>query len=235
MTRVYVAVNMEAMSYKAATEPVLNLELSINERRALKSATARLHTEFADTFDAETVERLVHSSYDKLAARATVRDFLALLAERFARQRLHAVAKINGKATDLKLIVLFLCNHNAGRSQMAMGLFNHLAGGGAVVWSGGSEPQGEINPAAVTVMAERGIDISGEYPKPWTDEIIHAADVIVTMGCGEAPPNLAGRRYEDWALDDPDGKDVAEVRLIRDEIERRVRGILDDLRIPCRP
>jgi arsenate reductase (thioredoxin) len=83
--------------------------------------------------------------------------------------------------------VLFLCNHNAGRSQMAMGLFNHLACGRAVVWSGGSEPTGKINPAAIAVMAERGIDISGEYPKPWTGEIIQAADVIVSMGCGTWP------------------------------------------------
>jgi protein-tyrosine-phosphatase len=117
---------------------------------------------------------------------------------------------------------------------MAMGFFNHLAGGGAAVWSAGSEPKGEINPAVVTVMAERGIDISGEYPKPWTDEIIQAADVIVSMGCGDAGPTLPGRRYEDWALEDPDGKDVAAIRPIRDEIERRVRRLLDDLRIPYR-
>jgi arsenate reductase (thioredoxin) len=151
----------------------------------------RLQTEFADAFDVETVERLVCSSYEKLAAHATVFDFLPLLAERFARQQLHASAKINGKSNDYQLVVLFLCNHNAGRSQMAMGFFNHLAGGGAVVWSGGSEPKGEINPAAIT-MAERGIDISGRYPKPWTGEIIQAADVIVSMGCGDTGPTLPG-------------------------------------------
>src|ERR1700744_997420 len=99
---------------------------------------------------------------------------------------------------------------------------------------GGSEPTGKINPAAVAVMAEHGIDISGEYPKPWTGEIIAAADVIVSMGCGDRVSTLPGRRYEDWDLDDPAGKDVAEVRLIRDEIERRVRELLDDLRIPYR-
>jgi len=151
-----------------------------------------------------------------------------------ARQQLHAVEKINGKSSDYQLVVLFLCNHNAGRSPMAMGLFNHLAGGGAAVWSGGSEPRGKINPAAVAVMAERGIDISGEYHKPWTGEIIAAADVIVSMGCGDRVPALPGCRYEDWDLDDPSGKDVAEVRLIRDQIERRARELLDDLRIPYR-
>ncbi len=226
---------IERMSYKAATEPVLRIELSINERRALKSAAARLRTEFADTFSAGTVERFVYSSYDKLAARATVHDFLTLLAERFARQRLQAVAMVDGKSTTGKPVVLFLCNHNAGRSQMAMGFFIHLADGSPVVWSGGSEPRGKITPAAIAVMAERGIDIAGEYPKPWTAEVIQAADVIITMGCGEAAPALPGRRYEDWVIDDPDGKDVAKVRHIRDEIERHVRRLLDELQIPCGP
>jgi protein-tyrosine-phosphatase len=222
------------MSYHAADQPALDIELTIDERHALKSAAERLQSEFAEAFDVKTVERLVGSSYEKLAARATVRDFLPLLAERFARQQLHAVAKINGKSNDDQLVVLFLCNHNAGRSQMAMGFFNHLAGGGAVVWSGGSEPEDKINPAAVAAMAERGIDISGEYPKPWTGEIVQAADVIVGMGCGDVGPAAHGRRHEEWALDDPAGKDVAAIRPIRDEIERRVRQLLDDLRIPIR-
>jgi protein-tyrosine-phosphatase len=223
------------MKFDAANESGLDFELSIKQRRALKTAAARLQAEFADRFDSESVERLVYSSYGKLAAQATIRDFLPLLAERFTRQRLQALAKINGKSLDHTLVVLFLCNHNAGRSQMAMGFFNHLAGGGAVVWSGGSEPTGEINPAAVAVMAERGVDISGEYPKPWTGEVIQAADVVVSMGCGEAGPSTPVHRYEDWPLDDPAGKDVASLRPIRDEIERRVRLLLDDLRIPQRP
>jgi arsenate reductase (thioredoxin) len=223
------------MSFDAATGPELHVALSLDVQRALESGVAQLQSEFSDTFDAETVRRLMYASYDKLAAQATVRDFLPLLAERFARQQLQARAKINRKSGDEMLVVLFLCNHNAGRSQMAMGFFNHFAGGGAVVWSGGSEPQGAINPAAIAVMAERGIDISGEYPKPWTGEIIRAADVIVTMGCGEAGPQVPGRRYEDWELDDPSGKDLPAVRLIRDEIESRVRWLLDDLRIPVRP
>jgi arsenate reductase (thioredoxin) len=222
------------MTDDAAPRPVRGDQLSLDVDRALEHGAANLQSEFADRFDAETVRRLIYGSYDKLAATATVRDYLPLLAERFARQQLQARAKINSKSDDEMLVVLFLCNHNAGRSQMAMGFFNHLAGGGAVVWSGGSEPQGEINPAAITVMAERGIDISGEYPKPWTGEIVQAADVIVTMGCGDSGADVPGRRYEDWELDDPSGKGLAEVRLIRDEIERRVRWLLDDLRIPVR-
>jgi len=225
---------MKAMKYHAPSDPAVNIEISLDERHALKTAAQRLHSEFAGAFEAQTVERLVESSYETLAAHATVHDFLPLLAERFARQRLNAVAKVTGKSDDYQLVVLFLCNHNAGRSQMAMGFFNHLAGGGAVVWSGGSEPDGKINPAAVTAMAERGIDISGEYPKPWTGEIIQAADVIVGMGCGEIGPASLGRRHEEWLLEDPAGKDVASIRPIRDEIERRVRKLLNDLRIPIR-
>jgi arsenate reductase len=116
---------------------------------------------------------------------------------------------------------------------MALGFFTHLAGERAVAWSGGSEPATRINPAAIEAMGERGIDISGEYPKPWTDEVVRAADVVVTMGCGDACPVFPGRRYEDWVLDDPDGLALSDVRPIRDEIERRVRRLLDQIEVPA--
>jgi protein-tyrosine-phosphatase len=107
------------------------------------------------------------------------------------------------------------------------------AGGAAVAWSGGSEPKGEINPAVIDAMAERGIDLADEYPKPWSNEILQAADVIITMGCGDAPPTMPGRWYEEeWDLDDPDSKDVAAVRAIRDEIEGCVRRLVAELAIP---
>lgn len=128
--------------------------------------------------------------------------------------------------------VLFLCVHNAGRSQMALGWFRHLAGKGAIVWSGGSEPADAINPAAVAAMAEIGIDITSEFPKPWTDEVVRAADVVVTMGCGDACPFYPGKRYEDWQLDDPAGQSIDAVRPIRDEIGRRVRALLASLGVP---
>jgi protein-tyrosine-phosphatase len=128
-----------------------------------------------------------------------------------------------------KPTVLFLCVHNAGRSQMALGFFNHHAGGRAVAWSGGSEPAEQVNAAAVAAMAERGIDITQEFPKPWTDEIVRAADIVVTMGCGDACPYFPGKRYEDWALEDPAGKPVDAIRPIRDEVERRVLALLDEL------
>jgi protein-tyrosine-phosphatase len=151
------------------------------------------------------------------------------MAERFARQRLRALAKVEGRHDDGVPVVLFLCVHNAGRSQMALGWFNHLAGDRAVAWSGGSEPGTEVNPAAIEAMAEVGIDISGEFPKPWTEEIVQAADVVVTMGCGDACPLYPGKRYEDWELDDPAGLDVVAVRPVRDEIRARVDRLLSEL------
>jgi protein-tyrosine-phosphatase len=207
-------------------------DLSVDQQLALRTAAGRLAGEFADVFGVETIERFLYSGYDQFAARSTVARFLPLVAERFARQRLTALARVEGHSTDGRPIVLFLCVHNAGRSQMALGFFQHLAGDAAVAWSGGSEPGIAVNPAAVQAMAERGIDISGEYPKPWTDEVVRAADVVVSMGCGDACPVFPGKRYLNWELDDPAGKDVDGVRPVRDEIERRVRGLLDELHVP---
>jgi arsenate reductase (thioredoxin) len=125
--------------------------------------------------------------------------------------------------------VLFLCVHNAGRSQMARGWFTHLAGDAAAASSGGSEPVDEVNPVAVQAMAEVGIDIAGEQPTRWTEEIVHAADVVITMGCGDTCPFVPGTRHEDWVLEDPAGRGIEAVRPIRDEIEQRVRGLLEEL------
>jgi arsenate reductase len=209
-------------------------DLSIDQRHALFTAARKLADEFDGTFGTETIDRFLHSSYDQFANRASIPHFLPLLAERFARQRLRALARIEGKDTGDTPIVLFLCVHNAGRSQMALGFLQHLAGDDAIGWSGGSEPGDLLNPAAIEVMGERGVDISGEFPKPWTDEIARAADVIVTMGCGDACPIFPGKRYEDWVLDDPDGLTLDAVRPIRDEIERRVRTLLDQLGVRAR-
>ena len=125
--------------------------------------------------------------------------------------------------------VLFLCVHNAGRSQMAAGWMQHLAGDRIEVVSGGSEPASQINPSAVEAMREKGIDITGQSPTRWTDETVGAADVVVTMGCGDTCPVLPGKQYLDWELTDPAGKGVDAVRPIRDEIEQRVRSLLVDL------
>lgn len=153
------------------------------------------------------------------------------MTDQSARQGLHAPARAEGKSIDGKPTVLFLCTHNAGRSQMALGYFTHLAGDRAVAWSGGSEPGNAINPAAIAAMAEVGIDITGEYPKPWTDEIVAAADVVITMGCGDTCPVFPGKRYENWELPDPAGQGLEAVRPIRDDIEHRVRHLLADLNV----
>ena len=125
--------------------------------------------------------------------------------------------------------VLFVCVHNAGRSQMAAALLDHHAQGRVRVRSAGSDPTDKVNPAVVEAMAEVGIDISKEFPKPLSDEVVRAADAVVTMGCGDACPLYPGKRYLDWELEDPAGRPVAEVRPIRDEIDRRVRELLEQL------
>ena len=209
-------------------------DLSVDQQLALRTAAVNLEREFADVFGTATIERFLHSSYDQFADQGRLPRFLPLIAERFARQRLHALAKVEGHRDDGRPVVLFLCVHNAGRSQMALGFFHHLAGDRAVGWSGGSEPGMSVNPAAVAAMAERDIDITAEFPKPWTDEVVRAADVVITMGCGDACPIFPGKRYLNWDLDDPAGQDVDHVRPIRDEIERRVRHLLDDLGVPAR-
>jgi protein-tyrosine-phosphatase len=118
---------------------------------------------------------------------------------------------------------------------MALGFLQRLAGDTAVAWSGGSEPGDEVNPAAIEAMRERGSDISKEFPKPWTDEVVRAADVVIAMGCGDACPVFPGKRYEEWVLDDPDGMTIDQLRPVRDQIERRVRTLLDELAVPARP
>ena len=215
------------------TLPYDHQDLSIDHLLALRTAAVNLAREFDTVYGTETIERFLHTSYDQFAALSSIPHFLPLLAERFARQRLQALAKVEGLRDDGKPVVLFLCTHNAGRSQMALGFFTHLAGDRATAWSGGSEPGNQLNPAAVAAMAERGIGIAGEYPKPWTDEVVRAADVVITMGCGDACPIFPGTRYENWDLDDPAGRSVADVRPIRDDLERRVRTLLDDLNVPA--
>jgi protein-tyrosine-phosphatase len=191
-----------------------------------------LRREFEGVFDTATIEHVLYASYDQFAADSAITRFLR--AERFARQQLRALARVEGHHADGTPVLLFLSAHNAGRSPMALGFVQHLAEDRAVAWSGGPEPGGEVNPAAISVMRERGIDITGEFPKPWTSEIIQAADVVVTMGCGDACPVFPGKHYLDWDIDDPAGLSLDAVRPLRDEIERRVRAVLDELGMPVR-
>jgi arsenate reductase (thioredoxin) len=207
---------------------ITNTPMTLAQRHSLREAATRLRREFQGIVGLETVQRYLDDSLDKLATAAYL-DYVPLLAERFARERLTAIAKMEGSLVSDTPTVLFLCVHNAGRSQMAAGWLRHLGGDRLSVLSGGSAPAEVINPSAVEAMAERGIDITDQFPKPWTDETVGVADVIVTMGCGDACPILPGKRYLDWELEDPAGKGVASVRPIRDEIERRVRGLMREL------
>ena len=205
--------------------------LPLDQQNLVNQAAVHLEREFAGTFGRETVERFIIDSLDQLAPGNKVPVFLSLLTERFARDRLNALAKIEGLQPTDQPSVLFMCVHNAGRSQMAAGWLRQLAGDRITVYSGGSEPTDQINPAAVAAMTEVGIDITNEFPKPWTDEIVRASDVVVTMGCGDACPLFPGKRYEDWQLDDPAGCDVADVRPIRDDIRLRVAELMASLGI----
>lgn len=223
------------MTEPTPTFPEARSDLSIDHQLALKTAATSLGRQFAGTFSAETIERFLHSSYDQFADRSTIARWLPLLAEKMARQRLVALARVEGKSNDGRPIVLFLCTHNAGRSQMALGFFDYYAEDRAIAWSGGSEPGVEINPAAIIAMQEKGIDIAHEFPKPWTDEIVRAADVVITMGCGDACPIFPGKRYEDWPVEDPAGQGVEHVRAIRDDIDRRVQELMASLEIPAEP
>ncbi len=214
--------------------PTLFAHLPVEEALKLRQVAARLQQRFDGRLSVETIERFLSDSLDDLVPDATVTAWLPLLAERYAGDRLRALLRIEDAHVTTPG-VLFLCVHNAGRSQMAAGFTRHLGGERVEVFSGGSEPASQVNPAAVAAMAEKGIDIAHEVPQPWADEMVRAVDVIVTMGCGDACPVYAGKRYVDWQLDDPAGQGVEAVRPIRDEIERRVRALLDELGVAPRP
>ncbi|CAN5824736.1 arsenate reductase ArsC [soil metagenome] len=190
--------------------------------------TEALASEFSGVFSHETVERYVQES---LAAfrDSKITTFLPLIVRRFARQQLRAFGQAEGVLLKPVPEVLFVCVHNAGRSQMAAALLNHHAGGRVHVRSGGSAPGEAVNPAVVKAMQEVGLDLSQEFPKPVTDEGVRAADVVITMGCGDACPIYPGKRYEDWQLTDPHGQGIDAVRAIRDDIDGRVRALLADL------
>jgi protein-tyrosine-phosphatase len=205
--------------------------LTTAEQLQIREAAERLQRRFAGQLNKETIERFMNDSLDVLIARASTSTWVPLLAERFARDRLRALTRLESESATLNPSVLFLCVHNAGRSQMAAGWMRHLAGEHVDVFSGGSEPAEWVNPAAVAAMAEKGIDISGEIPQPCADEIVRAADVVVTMGCGDACPLYPGKRYLDWELEDPSGRDIEGVRPIRDDLEQRVRALMAELGI----
>ena len=194
----------------------------------VRQAAKRLKDEFAGVFSAETIERYIGESLDLLGS-SRINVFVPVLAHRFARERLKALAQADKLLVKEQPEVLFVCVHNAGRSQMAAGLVKLRSHGRVHVRSAGSAPGSEINPAVIAAMTELGVDMSEEFPKPLTNEVVRAADVVITMGCGDACPIYPGKKYEDWELDDPAGQGLDAVRQIRDEIDGRVQKLIADL------
>jgi protein-tyrosine-phosphatase len=194
----------------------------------IDQAAERLAQEFAGIFSRETIARYMAESTDLLGD-SKINVFVPVLAHRFCRERLRALAQAEGILGKDQPEVLFVCVHNAGRSQMAAGLLKLRSQGRINVRSAGSAPAEEINPNAVLALEELGIDMGEAFPKPLTDEVVRAADVVITMGCGDACPIYPGKRYEDWQLDDPAGQDLDTVRGIRDELDRRVQKLIAEL------
>jgi arsenate reductase len=204
------------------------LDVNLITRGHLERGIETLREQFAGVFSVETIERYMVESLQALSG-ARFESFVPLLVHRFARERLRALGQVEGKLAKEVPEVLFVCVHNAGRSQMAAALLDHYAEGRVHVRSAGSTPADEVNPEVVTAMTELGIDLSQEFPKPLTDEFVAAADVVITMGCGDACPIYPGKRYEDWELDDPAESDLDGVRRIRDDISARVGRLADEL------
>ncbi len=197
-------------------------------QRHVRQAAEQLKGEFAGVFSVATVERYIGESLD-LLGNSRINVFVPVLAHRFARERLRALAQAEQLIGKDQPEVLFVCVHNAGRSQMAAGLVKLRSQGRVHVRSAGSTPADEINPAVIEAMSELGVDMSEEFPKPLTDEVVRAADVVITMGCGDACPIYPGKKYEDWELDDPAEQDLDAVRRIRDEIDGRVQKLIAEL------
>jgi protein-tyrosine-phosphatase len=196
----------------------------------MEDAAMALRDEFRGIYSLETVQRCTSETMSAYSNSRIV-DFVPLLVYRFTRERLLAQAQVEGKLAKEVPEVLFVCVHNAGRSQMASAFTQSLSGGRIHVRSAGSAPADEINPTVTAAMQEIGLDLSREFPKPLTDEVVRAADVVITMGCGDACPVYPGKRYVDWEIDDPAGQSLASVRVIREEIRGRVEALLRELGI----
>jgi protein-tyrosine-phosphatase len=231
LTEIDDLVIMPAGSHRSPSireEAIVSEILDPLTQRHINQAADRLSEEFAGIFSQETIARYMAESTD-LLGEARINVFVPVLAHRFCRERLRALAQAEGILGKDQPEVLFVCVHNAGRSQMAAGLLKLRSEGRINVRSAGSAPGEEINPNAVLALEELGIDMSEAFPKPLTDEVVRAADVVITMGCGDACPIYPGKKYEDWQLDDPAGQDLDAVRQIRDEIDQRVQKLIADL------
>jgi protein-tyrosine-phosphatase len=195
----------------------------------LRRLAGELTERFEGVFGAETIERYVLESYTALLRTSTVSTHLASRTVRYATDRLTSLAQAKGDLPRDLLEILFVCEQNAGRSQMAAVLTNHLGAGRVHVRSAGSAPGPDIHDSVRVVLAELGLDSAEEFPKPLTDDVVQAAHVVITMGCGDACAIYLGKRYEDWTVEDPSGASLEEVRAIRDDIARRVDALLAEL------
>lgn len=204
--------------------------VNIDLEQQLHRTIDRLVDEFQGVFGPETVERFTRETFATLTETATVTTFLPLFADRFTRDRLRALGQADNLIAKDRPEVLYVCVHNAGRSQMAALLTSLLSEGRVNVRSAGSDPADRVNPLVVEAMGELGLDMSKEFPKPLTDEVVRAADAVITMGCGDSCPIYPGKRYEDWELSDPaEAQTIDAVRAIREEIRGRVAVLLTEL------
>ena len=185
--------------------------------------------DYDDRFSREEVEAVYRDSYDRLAATARIIGFLPVLAGRFACERLDARALAEGKRARRAPGVLFVCVHNAGRSQMAAAFLRRYAGPAVHVYTAGSDPAEAIHPEVTAAMTEIGLSLQQEFPKPLTHDVLSAADVVVTLGCGDECPVVPGRRYEDWPVADPAGATAPQVAAIRADLDARVRDLVASL------
>ncbi|MBL7486710.1 arsenate reductase ArsC [Frankia sp. AgB1.9] len=195
----------------------------------LTATARRLAHDYDTTFEAVEVGQVLADSYRLLARTARVTVFLPTLAERLTRERLEALAATRGLIPKRVPEVLFVCVHNAGRSQMAAALTRHYASTALHIRTGGSDPGTQIHPEVIAAMKDIGLSLDEEFPKPLTDDILAAADVVITMGCGDRCPYMPGKRYEDWPIDDPATASVDQVAAIRDDIDHRVRDLVASL------
>jgi arsenate reductase len=209
-----------------------NPTITLDQQLAVKTSASRLAEEFSATFNAETIERFLHSSFDEFAGKATIDKFLPLLAERFARQRLQALSRIEGHVSDGKPVVLFMCVHNAGRSQMALGFFTSYAADNAIAWSGGSEPGAEISEVAVAAMAEKGVDIPASSPSRGPTRSSKPPTSSSPWAVARRAPSSPARSTRNGCSRTQPGRTSRRCDAIRDEVEQRVLHLLEELGVP---
>lgn len=203
--------------------------MAIDQHATRQQLVEDLTYAYGELFSTEEINVAFNEAWELLGGRAKIQNFLPVLVARRAREQLMARAQAEGRVAKLVPELLFVCVQNAGRSQMAAALAEHLSARRVHVRSAGSNPVDEINPVVVEALQERGIALHTAYPKPLSDDVVHAADVIVTMGCGDACPIFPGKRYEDWDVPDPAGQPLGVVREIRDDIQARVTTLLREI------